>query len=448
MLSMVMNVYEQFNPAAAFDGTNFLTVWADDRDLQTGRKLYGARITQSGSLLDPGGFPICGNATSVGAPAVAFGSANHLVAWDYQGSGYSVGAARVTPSGVLLDSNPIYTRITGQGGEPPAVAFDGTNWFVVAAFSDFGGLSNVQGIRINQNGVAVDSQAIRLAYLPNGLDYPAVAFGTTSYLAVWQDYRSHSTYDIYGARVGTDGTVLDTGIPISTAATSQYAPSVAFDGTNWLVAWQDNRNGGERECYFTRVSQSGTVLDPAGIRLGSCPDNYDDAAQLAFDGTNYFAVWQWRNYGNGDLWGARISPAGTVIDTFPVCTAPEYQATPGIAVGAGGKVFVSYSGYVASLHGYPAEKMRTWAGIYPFYGIEETPSVEVRTTNAATVVRGVLRLADGSSTSSSPSRLLDAAGRKVAALRAGANDISRLAPGVYFVRQTQPQAVRKVVIQR
>jgi hypothetical protein len=43
--------------------------------------------------------------------------------------------------------------------------------------------------------------------------------------------------------------------------------------------------------------------------------------------------------------------------------------------------------------------------------------------------------------------LLDASGREVLDLKAGANDVSGLAPGVYFVRQ-EPQAVTKVVITR
>jgi len=454
LLSMVVYPYEQFNPAAAFDGTNFLTVWHDTRAPETQQYLYGARITQSGSLLDPGGFFINASSAGIMAPAVAFGSSNYLVAWDCSaGSNYWVNALRVTPSGAVLDSNPIYTAISGSGGDAPAVAFDGTNWFVVAAFNDFGGLANVQGVRITQDGQLVDTHAIRLAYIPRGLNWPAVAFGATSYLAVWSDYRSSSTYDIYGARVSTDGTVLDTAIAISTAATSQYSPSVAFDGTNWLVTWQDNRNGGERELFGARVSQSGTVLDPSGIRLGRCYGNVDDAVQLAFDGTNYFAVWQWRDYSNGDLWGARISSAGTVIDTFPVCTAPEYQATPAIAIGPGGKVFVTYSGYVAALHGYPAEKMRIWAGIYPFYGIEETPNAELQTPNVGpSILRGVLHLGVGSRQHSAyRAELLDAAGRKVLDLQAGVNDVSNLAPGVYFVHSplvNRHSSISKVVLTR
>jgi hypothetical protein len=47
---------------------------------------------------------------------------------------------------------------------------------------------------------------------------------------------------------------------------------------------------------------------------------------------------------------------------------------------------------------------------------------------------------------------MDISGRKVAELHAGGNDVSRLAPGVYFVRtkpladSRKPSAVTKVVI--
>jgi hypothetical protein len=44
--------------------------------------------------------------------------------------------------------------------------------------------------------------------------------------------------------------------------------------------------------------------------------------------------------------------------------------------------------------------------------------------------------------------LLDAAGRKALELKPGANDVSRLSPGVYFVCEAQAQAVTKVVLAR
>jgi hypothetical protein len=67
--------------------------------------------------------------------------------------------------------------------------------------------------------------------------------------------------------------------------------------------------------------------------------------------------------------------------------------------------------------------------------------------STVSIVRGVLFLPPSLSP---PSSLLSTDGRKVLDLKPGPNDVSRLGPGVYFVReaQAQAQAVRKVVIAR
>ncbi len=81
---------------------------------------------------------------------------------------------------------------------------------------------------------------------------------------------------------------------------------------------------------------------------------------------------------------------------------------------------------------------------------EQTSTAEVRTTKCGpTIIRGVLFLPRSLGLSVS-SALLDISGRKVLALHPGANDVSALSPGVYFVRgaQAQAQATRKVVVTR
>jgi YVTN family beta-propeller protein len=78
-----------------------------------------------------------------------------------------------------------------------------------------------------------------------------------------------------------------------------------------------------------------------------------------------------------------------------------------------------------------------------------------RLTAGATIVRGALFQPEALGRKQhAPSWLLDISGRKVMALRPGANDIRHLAPGVYFVREEpqatshRPQAIKKVVVAR
>jgi len=88
-------------------------------------------------------------------------------------------------------------------------------------------------------------------------------------------------------------------------------------------------------------------------------------------------------------------------------------------------------------------------------GVEEATNADLRVANCEpTVIRRVLSL-DGVGTRSglsdnpvmSRAALLDISGRNVMDLRLGANDVSVLAPGVYFVSEW-PGSIRKVVVAR
>jgi len=87
--------------------------------------------------------------------------------------------------------------------------------------------------------------------------------------------------------------------------------------------------------------------------------------------------------------------------------------------------------------------------------VGETMNDERGTANAGpTVVRGMLSLeVDSRRVAAYRAELLDISGRRAATLKPGENDVSRLAPGVYFVRQAScvmrsASSVTKVVLTR
>jgi hypothetical protein len=84
-------------------------------------------------------------------------------------------------------------------------------------------------------------------------------------------------------------------------------------------------------------------------------------------------------------------------------------------------------------------------------GVKQAPKAEVRSPNGGpTVVRGVLFMEASGEKREARSELLDISGCKVLDLAPGANDVSRLAPGVYFVRTVSRglSAVTKVIVSR
>jgi len=145
---------------------------------------------------------------------------------------------------------------------------------------------------------------------------PKMAFDGTNYLVVWQEDRDYQYGDVYAARVTPDGTVLDPfGIPIAAAGAWQGNPAVAFDGTNYLVTWSE-RGYPDGDVYAARVSPAGTVLDPNGFPVAAGPGLQDYSA-VAFDGTNYLVTWMDEdpNTLEADVYAARVTPSGAVLSS-------------------------------------------------------------------------------------------------------------------------------------
>jgi hypothetical protein len=420
----------QKSPSVAFDGTNYFVV-REDIDIRPGIRydIYGARVSQSGVVLDSAGIFIPTAAYSQNSPSVAFDGTNYFVVWndDRSGSYSDIYGARVSTAGIILDPAGITVSTAANWQSSPSIAFDGTNYLVVwKDYRNNPDTSDIYGTRVSQGGVVLDPAGIAISPAAGYQLEPSIAFGGTNYLVVWIDYRSGSNYDIYGARVSAAGIVLDpAGIAISTAANEQYSPSVAFDGTNYFVVWDDDRNGSYSDIYGTRVSPDGTVLDTAGIAISTAGD-YQEYPAIAFDGTNYLLVWQdWRSSGPSDIYGARVNQAGIVLDTngiaistaeysqrypavafdgtnylvvwqdwrdyfyiygvrvntsgvvidsFAVSIQPGDQYFPALAKGQENQLLVTYTGFVDFINHRPANTMRIWGKFSSDIGIEEENS--------------------------------------------------------------------------
>ncbi|MEO0079284.1 MAG: hypothetical protein ABIK44_01215, partial [candidate division WOR-3 bacterium] len=267
------------------------------------------------------------------------------------------------------------------------------------------------------------------------------------------DYRRSEDADIFGARVSPAGVVLDPqGIAISTAVEYQKFPAVAFDGANYLVVWEHYRSG-YSDIFGARVSPAGVVLDPQGIAISTAA-NYQYELALAFDGANYLMVWtDWRSGGESDIYGARVSPTGVVVDSGPVVRQAGNQWDPALTRGSGGQMFLVYQGWTGTVGGRTYNAYRIWGKLNPSPGIGEGRQPTANNSQPpATIVRAVLFLPSASGVAHGASSvLLDITGRKVMELSPGANDVSRLAPGVYFVTphpDPLPQGARESGVAR
>jgi hypothetical protein len=358
LISMYIN--PQNTPAVAFDGTNYLIVWQDYRNVTTtGYDIYGARVAQDGNILDPAGFPICTAIKHQWNPSIAFDGTNYLVTWDDQrNSSHKIYGARVSISGSVLDTAGIEISIGAGQKYNPALAFDGTNYFVV--WEDGRNSTydlDIYGSRVSTQGNVLDPDGINLFLSVYDQVKPAIAFDGTNYLVVWQD---DDYENIDGVRVGTNGTVLDaSAIHISTEVNYRYSPSLSFDGTNYLAIWEDWRNN-EPDIYGARINPEGTVLNPSGVVI--CTEaGIQTEPTITFNGTNYYAAWtDYRNGVYSDIYGAILDLNGAAINQFMISNQENNQIAPAILYGQDESLLVTYSGYTDVFNNQSVNTMRIW----------------------------------------------------------------------------------------
>jgi hypothetical protein len=149
----------------------------------------------------------------------------------------------------------------GKDSYYPGAAFGKDIWLIAwqAGRMNEG---DIVACRVDKSGKVLDEKPFVVSAAKDDQERPKTAFGGGVFLVVWQDLRNEKDYDVYAARVTPEGKVLDVdGILISGGAHNQVRPRLAFDGENFVLAWQDARG-----CiYCARVSTDGKVLEPEGI---------------------------------------------------------------------------------------------------------------------------------------------------------------------------------------
>jgi hypothetical protein len=164
--------------------------------------------------------------------------------------------------------------------------------------------ADVVGYRLDKNGAALDATPFVICKAPDLQERPRAAAGKDMTLVVWQDLRNGKDWDVYAARISPEGKVLDPdGFLVSGGAHNQANPHVAWDGKTFVIVWQDFRSGKRYDIYAARISIEGRVLDPEGIRLsnqGERGSGYDPAVASAGDSRS-FVYWNC-----GGPFGARL----------------------------------------------------------------------------------------------------------------------------------------------
>lgn len=153
---------------------------------------------------------------------------------------------------------------------------------------DFGGLSRIAcggidatGQRIAGSGVVISGESV-------GARTPSISFGNGSFLAAWFDVDKQA---VVARRLNASLQPIDA-VPFVIGASVGGKPALAFDGSNWLVAFvREEDPAFPASVAAVRISSAGVVLDTPPIPVS--PFSWLPALSVdaAWDGRSFRVAW-------------------------------------------------------------------------------------------------------------------------------------------------------------
>jgi hypothetical protein len=396
--------------------------WCDTRN--NGSAIYYKRSADQGTTWSPDArLSVTPGFADFPTLAVS-GTTVHLAFRDRRTGSYGSYYKRSTDSGRTWEPDVFVSDSTLYNWWP-SVAASGPNVYLALNLDTLN--SEVYFRRSTDSGTSW-GQVQRISDAPLRSEDPCIAASGSDVHIVWNDFRhggnGHS--EVYYRRSSDCGATWGPETRLTSDTAMSYSPTVYPAGESIYVAWEDNR-GGNFDIYLKRSPNRGLNWGP------DQPLTSDPAASaypsVISDGANVHLAW-FNLGGLGGIYYLCSTDGGaswdSVLGLVPGATTP---VTPFVAL-TRSAVHAIWKD-LRDGHGAIYYKRNSLGSV----GIEDRgPGTAPPALSSATLVRGVLNLS--SSLVPRPAALLDALGRRVLDLRPGHNDVSSLAPGIYFIHST------------
>jgi hypothetical protein len=305
---------------------DYLVVWAANRTGMAEWDVRAVRISDSGAIL---GAPVLiGTFSAPVLPRVASNGNGYLVTISEETAAPRLYLAAFDANGQLLGGG---AGLLADGFSTGIIAVQG-EYLVPVYGSTFAASSDIALYRLGPNGSIAGISTLSSA---EGNQSAVVsADGGDRVLFVWQDGRRQrgEPIDLFFAFTSPGGSPLEgnndsRGLPVTLSPPSQTAPAVAWDGTNYLAVWVEAFEEGRHELYAGRFTRAGTALDGRGFRIGTEESRPQFRPEVTFDGANFVVVWREGAGFEFRLLATRISTEGRVLSPSPIEIAPVLVST-------------------------------------------------------------------------------------------------------------------------
>ena len=295
---------------------NFVVVWADNVQEESGAGVFGQRFSSSGT---PVGAEFRVNTSTTGdqgRPAVAADSAgNFVVVWTSDLPDFSyldIYAQRYASTGAPIGPEFRVNTATAQSQTNPRIGIDPTGNFVVVWHSEVadGSGDGISGQRFGGSGAPLGAQFRINTFTTDSQSSPDVAMDASgNFVVVWTSRGPDGNgFGISGQRFAASGALVGPEFRVNTqTANNQVFPTVAADGSgNFVVTWQSFA-GTQYDIHAQRYDATGIPLGTEfRVNTGFLFDQ-DDNAVAADNAGNFIVVWSGPGGGNVNVFGQRYN---------------------------------------------------------------------------------------------------------------------------------------------
>lgn len=304
-------------PALATDGVAALAVWVEDIT-ETRDRIMARLITRDGTPISEKPLSIANRtmAPKTSPPAVALHGNSYYIAWVDARNGVDKPAQlimrTVDRGGAVAGDIPVSSTVAPN--DSPSLASGGSDALLVWAKAE-------PSPRVR---AAFLSDLTRQFEIHELLREPVVAFGGGAYVIA----GTTALGSIRAIRFLPDGTIA--GTLFETVDSTASEPAIAYSGSDFFVV-------------FKRAGSIVGRFVNSGLEVNI--NDFGDNPQVAWDGNAFVVAWT----NNGDVFAARVLPAGTVEAPVVLSGTTLGEDFPALLGLGGGVTLTAYQRQVPEL---------------------------------------------------------------------------------------------------